>query len=603
MLTRLRKRQRGQAAVFVFIFTSILIISMLTLYKAGKLTSDKMQLQNAADATAYSASLIEARDLNFAAYMNRAIVANEVAVGQLVGMSSWAIHFQSFSDYLRAYDLAIIGPATLGASTGPINSAATGFNRIVGAGVRIMNKIANFGTIVLHNINKAYGLAEYGYHIVSVMFVIGVLDENIKQNAPPGTKISDFGFVSLIAHIATYGALPGLPGAFSEGFSPTKKVPADEFKQGGYGRLAATIEAGRDPFTNERGWELRPPGFPIDITIGDEVDFFLASVEWELRFHFDLSLQRKGGSELRIIVPSNGKVSGKNFNWSAADATGLFFEVGGGFSLLAKLLGATIVDIGADILVANGKLKIVVDVDGDDFTVVNVPFPTNAPFGSGFAQVGKAPNSTVNPLKMTLDSFPTGTVSSEHYGTSARNLPAWVSPGSGVPGGPNFPLPLGVQFAAGPPYNTVSTVNKSYQGLPHYVDTTGNSSFLDIGAPNLIIGLVLDEPDFDKANNGRTEKEPIGRFEITEDLADDELAVISKSEVYFKRPTDLEYFLRADGQEEVGNAFNPYWHARLIETTYADRIISLLVQQKQDWINLGATFNLFFNKLKSYLPI
>ncbi len=585
--------------VFVFIFTTVLVISMLTLYKAGKLTSDKMQLQNAADATAYSASLIEARDMNFAAYMNRAIVANEVGIGQLVGMSSWAIHFQSFADYLRAYDTFIIGPATLGISTGPINSAAQGFNSIVGAGVKIMNKIANFGTIALHNINKAYGLAEYGYHIVSVLFVIGVIDENIKTNAPPGSKLSDFGFLSLIAHIMTYGAIPGLPGAFSEGYTPTSKATPDEFKDGGYGRLLATIESGRDPFTNERGWELRPPGFPIDISIGDEVDFFLASVEWEIRFHFDMSLQRKGGSEMRIIFPpNNGKVSAKNINWSAADATGLFMEVGGGFDLIAKLLGQTIVDIGGDLLVANGKLKIVVEVDGDDFELINVPFPTNAPFGSGFAQVGKAPNSTLNPIPMTLDSVPVvGVVSDDDYGTSARNLPAWVSPGVGIPGGPNVPFPLGVQFAAGPPYNVFSTVNKSYQGLPHYVDTTGNSSFLGIGAPKLIVGLVLDEADFDLGNNGQTEREPVGRFRITEGLADGELGVVSKSEVYFKRPTDVEYFLRADGQEEVGSAFNPYWHARLIETSYADRVISLLIQQKQDWINLGASIRTLFDSI------
>ncbi len=87
------KRQRGQAAVFVFVFMTVLVVGMSFLYKAGKLTSDKMALQNAADSAAYSVSVVEARDLNFASYMNRAIIANEVAIGQMIGLASWAFAF------------------------------------------------------------------------------------------------------------------------------------------------------------------------------------------------------------------------------------------------------------------------------------------------------------------------------------------------------------------------------------------------------------------------------------------------------------------------------------------------------------------------------
>lgn len=102
------KKQRGQAAVFVVLFSSILVVSAFAMFKAGKLTSNKMQLQNAADAAAYSMSVVEARDLNFASYMNRAIVANEVAIGQFVGLASWAYHFKSFADYLDTYDKFIM---------------------------------------------------------------------------------------------------------------------------------------------------------------------------------------------------------------------------------------------------------------------------------------------------------------------------------------------------------------------------------------------------------------------------------------------------------------------------------------------------------------
>src|SRR5690606_2686661 len=50
---------------------------------------EKIKLQNTADAAAYSAAVAEARDYNFSAYTNRAMVANQVAVAQFVGMTSW----------------------------------------------------------------------------------------------------------------------------------------------------------------------------------------------------------------------------------------------------------------------------------------------------------------------------------------------------------------------------------------------------------------------------------------------------------------------------------------------------------------------------------
>lgn len=604
-----RSIQKGQAAVAVMLFLAVMTVSGLALYKSGKLTSDKMQLQNAADAAAYSMSLVEARDLNFAAYMNRAIVANEVAVGQLVGLASWAFHWRSFADFLMAYDTCCIGPATLGVST-PIMQSITNIAwRVPGeAFINILSPIANFGTTVLHNINKFYGLAQYGYHIVSIIFAVGVLDEMINQNAPPGARISDFGIVALITHIATYGVLPNLPGEqFVSAYSPTKSEPVDDFKQGGYGRLAALIRDARDPFTKGRGWELRPPGFPIDIDVSEsfKLDLGVASAEFGFRvwFHLDISLERKGSSELRVILPASGNVNAKRFNWSSADTTGLFFEIAGGFRAWVELCALGLCEeasVGGSVSLANSRLDVTVEILGIEIEIIpGMPFPTSAPFGAGFAQAGKTTPNKLHKPKMTL--APIGPIEPEHYGEAANNLLAWESPGI-------LPLlPVGVSYFPDHPITaTKSHVNKRYAGLPHYVDTTGNESFLGIGAPNLIIGLVLDEADFDmNAAGSGAETEPVGRLGLTEQLADNELAVIAKSELYFSRPTDkfASHFFRADGQTEFGNGFNPYWQARLIDTSYPDRIIALFIQQKEPgFLNLVESFNLFFSDILSYLP-
>jgi hypothetical protein len=61
----------------------------------GQLSHEKTRLVNTADAVAYSGGLVEAKSMNFAAYTNRALVANEVAIAQAVSMASWLEYMES----------------------------------------------------------------------------------------------------------------------------------------------------------------------------------------------------------------------------------------------------------------------------------------------------------------------------------------------------------------------------------------------------------------------------------------------------------------------------------------------------------------------------
>ena len=67
-------------------------------------------------------------------------------------------------------------------------------------------------------------------------------------------------------------------------------------------------------------------------------------------------------------------------------------------------------------------------------------------------------------------------------------------------------------------------------------------------------------------------------------LGDDpKLHTVAQSEVYFKRPNDLDWFRRLDGREEHGSAFNPYWQARLTEMPYLASVTALMVEQGEDF--------------------
>lgn len=70
------------------------------LFNTGQMTAEKTRLVTTADAVAHGTGVMQARALNFDAYANRALVANEVLVAQTVSLSSWAQYAQTHADNL-----------------------------------------------------------------------------------------------------------------------------------------------------------------------------------------------------------------------------------------------------------------------------------------------------------------------------------------------------------------------------------------------------------------------------------------------------------------------------------------------------------------------
>lgn len=83
-----RVNETGQALVIGLVILSACLIGLLSSWKLGQLVHDKYSLRRAADASAYSAALAQARALNFQAYLNRAQVAHLVAMKHLVVLAS-----------------------------------------------------------------------------------------------------------------------------------------------------------------------------------------------------------------------------------------------------------------------------------------------------------------------------------------------------------------------------------------------------------------------------------------------------------------------------------------------------------------------------------
>lgn len=120
----MHRPHRGQALVVMLALLAGMIGSLVLVVNAGQLVNDKIRLTNAADAAAYSAALWEARSLNYQAYLNRAIVANEVAIAQLVSLRSWSKYLGTLTG--NASKVAQFIPPL----AAPMRALAAGWNRV-----------------------------------------------------------------------------------------------------------------------------------------------------------------------------------------------------------------------------------------------------------------------------------------------------------------------------------------------------------------------------------------------------------------------------------------------------------------------------------------
>jgi hypothetical protein len=81
-------RQSGQALIIILAFSAILGVGLFSIYNTAQLATAKRELVNAADASAYSGASIIAQGLNYTAYTNRAILANNALIGQMMAVRS-----------------------------------------------------------------------------------------------------------------------------------------------------------------------------------------------------------------------------------------------------------------------------------------------------------------------------------------------------------------------------------------------------------------------------------------------------------------------------------------------------------------------------------
>lgn len=155
-------RQRGQALIYGLFVMIGGLASLFFLFNTGQLSREKTKLVNTTDAVAYSAGVMHARALNFVAYTNRAMVANTVAIAQLVSISSWIQYTSNIASfgavlsdpkyatyYASYYDAVATGPYLQAAlnDSGALSDLASTSDRIIRNGLMTAQSVAYAGLL------------------------------------------------------------------------------------------------------------------------------------------------------------------------------------------------------------------------------------------------------------------------------------------------------------------------------------------------------------------------------------------------------------------------------------------------------------------------
>lgn len=235
-------RQRGQALAFALIFLVVGALALYTAFNASQLTSAKTKLQNTADAAAYSVAVLQARDYNFAAYANRAMVANQAATAQVLSLKSW---IDEVSETAQS-DHAVDGEVDFFADLGEIqwNLPKQVARPVIAPLKSTIDTIAPTTVKGLDILNVSLSRAQQVYRAATLASFPAVAEE-IAQANQPDTHASK-------GYVATLGAPKILAWTnYLSRTDPKQQVSAN----GGTDRFAEVVTNGDtlDSFTPSRG--------------------------------------------------------------------------------------------------------------------------------------------------------------------------------------------------------------------------------------------------------------------------------------------------------------------------------------------------------------
>lgn len=264
-----RIRPRGQALVLAIIALLALCVGVIVVFDTGQAVSRKVDLVDAADAAAYSAAVEQARAYNLIAYMNRAEVANQVAMAQMTSWYAWTNFALRGTDNFKdaVQDIAIILDLTgVGAEVGAaLQEVVTVLNEVKGAikvGRDSMQELFSAGATAISVLDNAYSLASRAIANVESQEALKLVPDVVKRNTEGKATIGARGYALLeqsalqARNYVTHYTIPssGTHSAGADRFANVVMEARDDFSRSRSGNFLMLHKRGGTDLVNYKDW-------------------------------------------------------------------------------------------------------------------------------------------------------------------------------------------------------------------------------------------------------------------------------------------------------------------------------------------------------------
>jgi len=231
-------RESGQALPLGIALLFAGVLTGVVLFNTGEVVDEKTRLANAADAAVYSGITWQARALNFNAYTNRAMVANQVAMAQAVSLQSWGQYARTTTGNIST----VVGPIPI------VGQIATAVHQVMSAIEPIVSGLGTGILAVVDPINSALSMAQEAMFLSAFVASPQIIDSVAEANDPRIKTDSAFSLAYLGNNLYEWSQ-------FTDQFDKTDDLEMDE--------RVAMINGSTDPFTQDRSWNFYRRHLPV----------------------------------------------------------------------------------------------------------------------------------------------------------------------------------------------------------------------------------------------------------------------------------------------------------------------------------------------------
>jgi len=186
---------------------------------------------NAADAAAYSGLLWQARALNFQAYTNRAMVANQVSIAQAVTLRSWSSYGRIATENVNTVLQAV-------PFVGAVTSAMENVMHVVD---EMVEPIANAMVSVVDKVNGVLSTAQQAMYVSSFQATPEIVEDVVKANDERFSSSTRYGLAGLGRNLNDWKAFT---------------TEYDEQDVPDIRRKADVVNRSLDRFSRKRNWKF-----------------------------------------------------------------------------------------------------------------------------------------------------------------------------------------------------------------------------------------------------------------------------------------------------------------------------------------------------------